>query len=713
MTTRRPIVPEDLLAIQYLDAAVPSPDGTWIVATIRTIDAEKDKYWKHLWLVPTDGSAPRRLTHGEQKNGGPAWSPDGKSIAFISDRKEKRPQVYRLRLDGGEAERLTDLDGEISGLEWSPDGKIAFVHRPFNAPEFGHLPGSVAAKKAAEAKKEGKDVPPPSFRHITRLAYKFDGYGFLPKARAHVHVLDVASGAVSALTSGDWDHESPSWSPDGKSVAFVANRQEDAEFTSYTVSDVFVVAATGGEPKNLTPGPGVAYAPAWSPDGKEIAFFGHDRPDDWWGIWNHHVWTVPATGGTPRDLTPDFDRIAQDATIGDLHDLHGGGVPTWSRDGKTVYFTASDHGSTPLFSISATGGPKKLTTKPTQVMLLARGRSADALILVMNGFTNAGTIARFDPATGAIADLWEPNKDFFAGLRLVEPEETWIDAPQGHRVQAWLLKPPAGAGGVGAGTKGGAATIPLLLEIHGGPRAQYGATYMHEFQVFANLGIAVLFSNPRGSQGYGETFTQAIIQDWAGPAHEDLMLAVDHALKSNPEIDPARLGVTGGSYGGYMTTWVVGHTDRFKAALTQRCVTTIQTLLLSDDIGGSSAHEFGAEPWTFAPILWKQSPLAYVDQIKTPLMITHSMEDHRCNVAEAEMLYKSLKWLGRDVEMVLYPAESHGLSRMGTPSRRVARLHVMRDWFARHLQPADAPEATTEAGAYASSAAGRRPARPA
>ena len=700
MTTKRTLTPEDLLAIQYLDGAVPSPDGTAIVATIRTIDAEKDKYGKHLWLVPANGGAPRPLTHGEPKNGDPAWNHDGSAIAFVSDRKEKRPQIYRLRFDGGEAERLTDLDGEISGLAWSPDGsKIAFVYRPFNAPEFGHLPGSVAAKKAADAKKEGKDLPAPSFRHITRIAYKLDGYGWLPQARAQIHVLDVASGAVAAVTSGDWDHESPAWSPDGKQIAFTANRQGDAEYSAYTVSDVFVVAATGGEPRNLTPGPGVGYAPTWSPDGSAIAFIGHARAEDWWGIWNMHLWVVPAGGGAPRDLTPDLDRTAQDATIGDLHDLHGGGAPVWSKDGKTIYFAASEHGSTPLYSVPAAGGAiRRLTPGALQVMIFARGRKADDLTIVWNGFTNAGTIARLD-AAGARTDLWEPNRDFFAGLSLVEPEEIWIDAPQGHKVQAWYMKPT----GVAAGQK-----IPMLLEIHGGPRAQYGATYMHEFQVFANTGMAVLFSNPRGSQGYGEAFTQAIVGDWAAPAHEDLMLAVDEALRRHPEIDPARLGVTGGSYGGYMTTWVVGHTDRFKAALTQRCVTTIPTLLLADDISGSSSTEFGAEPWTFAPKLWEQSPLAYVEQIRTPLMITHSMQDLRCTVGEAEMLYKSLKWLKREVEMVLYPDESHGLSRMGTPTRRVARLHVMRDWFVRHLSPTGAPPATTDAGVHALAMAGGR-----
>ena len=700
MTTRRTLMPEDLLAIQYLDDAVPSPDGKAVLATIRTIDAEKDKYWKHLWLVPAKGGAPRPLTHGEQKNFNPAWNHDGSAIAFVSDRKEKRPQIHRLRFDGGEAERLTDLDGEISGLAWSPDGtRIAFVYRPINAPEFGHLPGSVAAKKAAEAKKEGKDLPAPSFRHITRIAYKLDGYGWLPHARAHVHVLDVASGAVSALTSGDWDHESPAWSPDGKQIAFTANRQGDAEYSAYTVSDVFVVPATGGEPRNLTPGPGVAYAPTWSPDGSAIAFLGHAHAEDWWGIWNFHLWVVPAAGGAPRDLTPDFDRSTQDATIGDLHDMHGGGAPVWSRDGKTIYFNASDHGSTPLYAVPAAGGPLRCVTPGAlQAMLFARGRDADDLTIVWNGFTNAGTIALLD-AAGARTDAWEPNRDFFAGLSLVEPEEIWIDAPQGHKVQAWFMRPAR----VAEGQK-----IPMLLEIHGGPRAQYGATYMHEFQVFANTGMAVLFSNPRGSQGYGEAFTQAIVGNWAAPAHDDLMLAVDEALRRHPEVDPARIGVTGGSYGGYMTTWVVGHTDRFKAALTQRCVTTIPTLLLADDISGSSSSEFGAEPWTFAPKLWEQSPLAYVEKINTPLMITHSMQDLRCTVGEAEMLYKSLKWLKRDVEMVLYPDESHGLSRMGTPTRRVARLHVMRDWFVRHLSPAGAPPATTDAGAHAVAMAGGR-----
>jgi dipeptidyl aminopeptidase/acylaminoacyl peptidase len=644
--------------------------------------------------VNADGGSPRQLTRGEHRDGGAVWSPEGNAIAFVRGAKETRSQLYRLRLDGGDAERLTDLDGAISGLQWAPDGsKLSFAYRPHDTPEFGHLPGSPAARRAAEAKRDGKKLPPLSYRHITRLAYKFDGQGYLAQARMHLNVLDVSTRKTATVTEGDWDHEPAVWSPDSKWLAFTANRETDAEYSSYVRVDLYVVAATGGAPRKLTPGPGVAAAPSWSPDGKTIAFIGHDKPDDWWGIWNLHLWTVPAAGGAPKNLTPAFDRTASDAMIGDLHDLHDAGTPVWSRDGSALFFLASDHGSTHVFTVPAAGGAtRRMTDGAFHVASLSRGREADELTAIRNGFTNTGTVERFDPATALFHKIVEPNEELTRELALGTPEEMWIDAPQGHRVQAWLLKPPHADP-----TK----KHPMLLEIHGGPRAQYGATYMHEFHVLANAGFYVLFSNPRGSLGYGEKHSQAIVKDWAAPAHEDVMLAVDEALRRHPEIDETRLGVTGGSYGGYMTSWVVGHTDRFKAALTQRTVTTIPTLLLSDDIGGSSAHEFGAEPWTFAPILLQQSPLFFVEKIKTPLMIIHSSQDLRCNLAEGEMLYKALKWLRREVELVIFPDESHGLSRMGTPSRRLARLHLIRDWFVRHLEPAGAPKPATEVGVRA------------
>lgn len=687
MPTPRTLQPEDLFNIKFVDSLTLSPDGTRVVYQVRTIDPEKDTYHAHLWLVPAVGGAPRQLTFGEHRNVGPVFSPDGRWLAFLSDRKDKKAQIYRLSLDGGEAERLTELDGDPGGLAWSPDGsRISFVYTPSDPPETGRLPGSAPLKKAAEAKAEKKELPAPSYIRVTNMRYKFDGRGFLPKARAHIHVLDLATREVRALTSGPFDHEPPVWSPDGNWLAFGANRDPDNDYNFGVVSDIWVMPAEGGEPRNVTPQPGVAFAPSWSPDGRRIAFLGHSKENDWWGWWNYHVWVVPAGGGEARDLTPSLDRMAADVMGSDMNDFHEPMRPVWSRDGSKIYHQSTDSGSVHLCAVPSAGGKvEQLTQGALRIMSAVESKESDDLAVLRLGHKDAGTIARFDPLGRSLTVLVEPNRELFASLTIVEPEEFWVKAPQGHKVQAWLLKPP------GADPK---QKHPMILEIHGGPRVQWGACFFHELQMFANAGFYVLFSNPRGALGYGEAFTQAIVKNWAEPAFEDLMLVVDEALRLHPEIDPERLGVTGGSYGGYMTNWVVGHTDRFQAALTQRSVATISTLLLaSDDLGGS-ALEFGEEPWRMtSEMLWRQSPLAYAEKIRTPLLITHSHQDHRCPISEAEILYKTLKALRREVEMVLFPGESHGLSRGGTPSRRVARLHVMRDWFQRYLMPGASPAA--------------------
>ena len=698
MPTPRTLQPEDLFQLQFVDAITLSEDGSRIVYQVRTIDAENDKYQSHLWLVLTAGGDPRQLTFGDHQNGSAAFSPDGKWLAFVSERGDKRPQIYRLPLDGGEAERLTDLDGSMGGLAWSPDGtRISFVYTPKDPVEQGHLPGSTPLRKAIEAKNEKKDLPLPTYMRITRCRYKFDGRGWLPQAKTHIHVLDVATREIRALTDGPYDHEPPVWSPDGKWLAFSANRDPDCDYNYYVVADVWVMPADGGEPRNVTPQAGLAFSPAWSPDGKQIAFFGHQKEADWWGWYNLHLWTVPVSGGAatgePRDLTSSIDNMAVDVMGSDLSDFHEAGRPVWSRDGSRVYHVVTGGGSAHLHAAPVQGGAwERLTSGDLRTYAVAGSKGSDDLAVVRMGHRDAGTIARFDPKKKVLTPLAEPNRDLFASLTLVEPEEMWVESSKGHKVQAWLLKPP------NADPK---KKHPMILEIHGGPRVQWGACYFHEFQMFANAGFYVLFSNPRGALGYGEKFSQAIMKDWGGPAMEDLMLVVDEALRRHPDIDPERLGVTGGSYGGYMTNWIVGHTDRFRAALTQRSVVTIPTLLLaSDDLVNGAPLEFGDEAWHMtSEDLWRQSPLAYAENIRTPLLITHSLQDHRCPISEAEILYKTLKALRREVEMVLFPAESHGLSRGGTPSRRLARLHVMREWFTRHLMAQGGGQVGTDAKA--------------
>jgi dipeptidyl aminopeptidase/acylaminoacyl peptidase len=689
MAERRPMTPQDLYRLRFVDAIRLSPDGTRVIYEERTVDADEDGYQTHLWTVPAAGGSPVKLTQGPHRNFGAVVSPDGRSLAFVSNRRDKRLQIYRLPLDGGEAERLTDLDGEIAGLQWSPAGtRISFVYRPADPPERGHLPGSPQAKKAAEAKQQKKDAKPPSFLRIDRLFYKLDGHGWLPEARFHVHVLDLATGAVQKLTDGDWDHAPAVWSPDGRWLAFAANRLPDADWHPVTM-DVWVIPATGGEPRCLTPQPGPATDPAWSPDATRIAFMGHTDDDDFWGVRNLHVWVVPVNGGPARDLMPDFDRMAIPLMASDLNDSHDTAPPVWSRDGKTIYFQGSEHGATHVYAVPAGGGtPRPLTRGGLHVLALTSAEKAGTLGVIRCTHTDAGTIGILDPETGAIRELAQPNRALFEEARVAEPEEFWVEAEAGHRIQCWLMKPAAAAPG---------KRHPLILEIHGGPRVQYGHCFFHEFQTLAGAGHYVLFTNPRGAQGYGEAFTRAIVRDWGGPPTEDLLLALDETLRRHPEIDPDRVGVTGGSYGGYMTNWLIGHTDRFRAALTQRSVVTIGSLMLAGDFSGGTKGEFGAEPWEPGADLARQSPLTYVENIRTPLLIFHSMQDQRCPIAEGEMLYTALKLLRREVEMVLFPAESHGLSRGGTPSRRIARLTLMHEWFARHLASGAAAPAAAAA----------------
>ncbi len=694
MSERKPVTPEDLFELQFVDAVALSPDATRVLYQVRSIDPEKDGYESHLWLVPMQGGEPRRLTFGEHKNGSAAWHPEGKSIAFVSDRRDKKPQIYRLSLEGGEAERLTDLDGRVGGLAWSPDGsRLSFCYRRNDPPETGHLPGSVAGRKAAEAKAEKKDPKPPTFMHLTRLHYKEDGQGFLPKSRFHVHVLHLATGEARAVTSGEWDHGSAAWSPDGKWLVVPANRLPDADHHA-TVSDLWLIPSAGGEPKNLTPQPGAAFAPAWSPDGSSIAFLANEDEQDAWGVKNVHVWTVSPEGGPARNLTSDFDRTALDLMGTDLRDFHDAAPPVWSGDGATIHYLVSDEGSTHLYSVPAKGGsPRRVTSGALALLAVDGGKAGKDLAVVRCDHTDAGTVARLDPETGTITPLARPTEKLFETLAVGTPEEFWVDMPAGHRVQCWMLKPPKSPN-TGSTTK-----HPMVLEIHGGPRVQYGACFFHEFQMLASAGFYVLFSNPRGAQGYGEAFTRAIVLDWGGPDYDDLMRVVDEALRRYPEIDPDRLGVTGGSYGGYMTNWIVGHTDRFRAAATQRSVVDLKTLLLAGDFSDDAVPEFGDQPWRDSPDYRRMSPITYVENIRTPLLILHSLEDHRCPVEEAEQIYTSLKLLRREVEMVLFPCESHGLSRGGTPSRRIARLHFLREWFVRHLGPATASNGAPRAAA--------------
>ena len=640
---RRLIAPEDLASFRFPGDPRISPDSTRILYTVRIIDGEK--YFQHLWI----GEA--QFTSGKVVDAAPRWSPDGSRIAFVRTRDEES-QVWILPVAGGEPRPLTDLPpGKIKALEWSPDGVLlAIVFHKDPAPEL---------------RKEKKQ---PVARHITRLRYREEGVGFFDPERDHVHVVGVDDGRIVQLTRGEWDDSAPAWSPDGRSIAFVSNRHPDADYRLDDL-DLWVVPSGGGEPRKIPTPRGPVDAPAWSPDGKRIAYIGHDKPDGAWGAANLHVWVVAAGGAEPaRDLFPGFDRPCEDAVISDTKSFGGGAsLPAWSDDGGQLTFLASDSGSCHLYRVPASGGaPEPITHGDREVMGFshARGRFA----LSVSDASNIGDLYEFVPGSEP-RRLTFLNRKLFEELRLSTPE------PFDTGVQGWLLKPP----GFDPEKK-----YPLLLEIHGGPRALYGHAFFHEFQVLAARGYVVLYTNPHGSQGYGEAFADSIRSDWGNLDYQDLMKSVDAAVKL-PYVDGDRLGVLGGSYGGYMTNWIVGHTDRFKAAITMRCVSNLFSFYGTSDIGTEDSREFTWPAFENPEHYAKLSPVSYVKDIKTPLLILHSEGDLRCPIEQAEQMYVMLKAMKREVEFVRFPEENHDLSRGGRPDRRLARLEFILRWWEKHL----------------------------
>ena len=667
----KPLSSEDLFRLAFVGSPRLSPDGAWVAYTVKHAELEGNRYRSNLYLVPAAGGASRRLTFAEAGEGLPRWSPDGKTLAFVSDREEKRQQVYLLPLDGGEARRLTDVDGMITGLAWAPDGKrLVMAYRPLSREQI--------ARRQAE--KEGKAEKRAAFKVLSTLHFKEDGFGFLFDTHQHLYLVDVESGAVTRLTDGDTDDMQPVVSPDGTTVAFVSNRMENPLLNLDNL-DLCTVPVAGGEITRLTPKYGPNAGPAFSPDGKTLAFVGHfcEKGAAFWD--DFHLWTVPVSGGEPVDLTPDLGRPAGNWTISDVREVGDPWEPpVWSPDGGTLYFLLSDSGSVHLCRIPSGGGEvERLTPAGRELDGLSVDAAGRRLAMTVSDPVRPGEVAVLEPiAPGEPRLLTRHNEAFLSERWVGKPEEVWIPTAPGVRIQGWILKPP----GFRAGRK-----YPAILEIHGGPHMQYGNTFFHEMQFLAGQGYVVFWTNPQGSQGYGETFTRAIVNDWGGPDYVDLMKAVDF-LVDQGYVDEARLGVTGGSYGGFMTNWMIGHTDRFRAAVTQRSVVDLYSFYGESDFGYEFEWELAGRPWEddeTALRFLRMSPIRYVKNMKTPLLIIHSEEDHRCPVSQAEELFTALKVLGRDVEFVRFEGESHGLSRGGRPKNRLERLQRIAGWFDEHL----------------------------
>ena len=659
---KRKITAEDLLNLKFVDGIALSPDEAEIAINIRTVASDRKKYYSHIYMANFDGSELRQFTSGEISDSLPVFSPDGKWLAFTSKRGEKKG-LYIMPRRGGEARLLSDMDGSYGDVTFSPDSKRIL----FSCRKSDEVPKSKDGKKEA-----------PVYRHITRMFYKMDNYGFFPHEESQLWTIDIKDGKALQLTKGGQSKGSPTYSPDGKYIAYVTNVQRNPDLDADLV-DIFILSSNGGKPRLIDTPKGPLGGLKFSPDGKWIAYLGHDNPNDSWGVTNYHVWKVPVRGGKAVNLTKKLDRMCVDETISDTVEAHSSGLAHWSPDGRWIYCVVSDAGTTNLYRVAASGRSlEAVVTGKQHVMGVAlNGKTTKAALVISNHTQPAEVYSlEFNKRAAKPVKITSFNKWLSDEVMISKPEEVIFKSTGNYPVHGWIMRPPDFKPG---------RKYPSVLQIHGGPRVQYGNTFFHEMQLLAANGYVVYFSNPRGGQGYGEKHADTITNGWGTVDYDDCMAFADF-MESKPYIDRKKMGVTGGSYGGYMTNWIVGHTNRFAAAITQRSVVNLESMFGSSDIGFHMPREIFGTPYNNRESWRRMSPLTYVKNIRTPLLISHSEQDLRCPIEQAEQLFISLKMLGRTVEFVRFPDEPHGLSRCGRPDRRLARLGWFLKWFDRYLK---------------------------
>ena len=675
----RKITIEDLYKYKPVSSPRISPDGKRVAFVVTTIDERKHEYRSAIWMVSTEGGEAQRFTAGPANASNPSWSPDGRWLAFVSERegepagkdeKEQKkqgkgkPQVWLIPTDGGEARQLTFMQHGASNPVWSPDSKRVL----FNA----------QTGPADEETEDGK--PLPKVRVIDRLWYRLDGVGFIYERRNHLFLIDVTGGEAQQLTDGDWDDGDPAWSLDGSRIAFVSSRAEDRwRLPSPDVYTLGINDGKAGDLRCLTDGSLSCGSPSWSPDSSTIAFLGSLKLRSGGHV---DIYTISAQAeqGKATNLTQEFEGSFQDWTNSDIGDDHLSPAPTWSSDGKIIHALASHRGATRIFTFSINGAgknPSTLTPGEVHVRDYSVDSPVNKMALLIGSPTRVQEVfVRSTAASGELRRVTGFNEELLSEMALSTPEYMPYTGADGWPMDGWILKPhdfdPS-------------KKYPLIVEIHGGPATQYGYGFFHEMQLLTAAGYVVLYTNPRGSIGYGRDFALAVRGAWGEKDSLDIMAGAD-ALLQKGYIDEQRMGVTGGSYGGFMTNWLIGHNDRFKAAVTDRCVTNLASDFGSSDFGWTFAdEELDTTPWEDLDRYMHMSPIKYVNNMRTPLLIIHSEQDLRCNIEQAEQLFASLKYMGRDVLFVRFEGQSHGLSRAGHPHSRLERLRHILGWFESHL----------------------------
>jgi dipeptidyl aminopeptidase/acylaminoacyl peptidase len=645
---------EDVFQLEFADDPQVSPDGKRVVYVRSFMDSMKDRRRSNLWIVNIDGTDHQALTAGNHNDTSPRWSPDGARIAYISDR-EGGPQLHCLWVGTGRTARLTRLHSASLTPAWSPDGKqvafVSFVATP--AKPFIELPPRPKGAEWAE--------PP---KVIRTVHYRADGRGYLEDGHFHVLVVSAEGGAARQLTSGPHDHAGPTWAPDGKSLLVAANRRADADHEPLD-SEVYEVTVADRRIKALTDRRGPDTSPVYSPDGKRIAYLGFDDRYQGYQLTRLHV--MDRDGRNRRELTRKLDRSV----------AH----PVWARDGKGVYVSYEEHGDTKVALVPLDGEIQEVAgglggaslDRPYSGGSFSVG-GADVVAFTLsapNRPANVGAITAQGRKPRRLTDL---NADLLNDRALAEVEEIWFrSAKDGRKVHGWIARPP----GFDAKKK-----YPLILEIHGGPFASYGPHFAADVQLYAAAGYVVLYINPRGSTGYGEEFANLIHHAYPGDDFDDLMSGVD-AVLGRGYVDPDNLFVTGGSGGGVLTAWIVGRTNRFRAAVSAKPVINWYSFVLTADMYPFFArYWFPGPPWDNAEHYLKRSPLSLVGKVTTPTMLLTGEVDHRTPISEAEQFYQALKLRKVDTALVRIPGASHDVG--ARPSQLIAKAACVLKWFETH-----------------------------
>jgi len=637
----RPFSPDDVLRIRDVREPQISPDGAWVAYTVSTSDTAEDRNKSAVWMASWDGTRNVRLTTSKPGENTPRWSPDGRWLGFLSSREDEHSQLWLLDRQGGEGRKATTLPSDVDDYVWAPDGKrVALV-----------------AEDPDTAKPK---TPAPIV--IDRFQFKQDEAGYLGKQHRHVYLLDVESGKTTLLTAGDYDELLPAWSPDGKSLAFVSKRRPDADRDDNW--DLYVMeAAAGAAPRQVTTfegpdnNPDYESRPAWSPDGRAIAYLQGGLPKlIYYGVQKLAV--VPSAGGAPRILTAALDRNVAS--------------PEWSSDGSFITFLLEDDRAVGLARIPAAGGAiERLVSGPRVVSAFTAGAGGKLAVLASTPLVPDEVFA-LDGTT--LRPLSHQNDEWLARTKLGDVEPITFKSRDGTAINGFTVKPPDVVPG---------KRYPTILRIHGGPVSQYQYEFDSQLQTLAGRGYLVVVANPRGSSGRGERFATAIFADWGTKDAQDVLAAVDYAVAQGLA-DPARLGVGGWSYGGILTNYVIAQDRRFKAAVSGASISNVLAGYGTDQYVREYEVELGV-PWKAADTWIKLSfPFLHADRITTPTLFLCGDKDFNVPLLNSEQMYQALRSLGVETQLVIYPGQHHGINK---PSYRRDRLERYLAWYDKHLKP--------------------------